>query len=73
MQVPVTRDQALQVIWNHAPDSERKIENGHRMIRMCWDPATKEEMWADMERVNHHWIALMLEIVEQKQMGFRTH
>jgi hypothetical protein len=40
---------------------------------MCWDPATKEEMWADMEHVNHQWIALMLEIVEQKQMGFRTH
>ncbi len=70
IQAPLTREEALAFIWNNAPESERKIENGHRHIRMAWDVDTKKEYFQDMENAPHRWIELMLDIVANKLTGF---
>jgi len=72
LQAPLTREEALAFIWNHAPESERKVVDGHRFIRMAWDVDTKQEYFQDMETAPHRWIELMLDIVANKLTGFHS-
>lgn len=72
IQAPLTREDALNFIWNNAPESERKVQDGHRHIRMAWDTGTGEQFYQDIEAASHRWIEIMLDIVANKLTGFRS-
>jgi len=72
LQAPLTRAEAQAFIWNNAPESERKLENGHRFIRMAWDVDTGQQYFQDLELADHRWLELMLDIVANKLTGFRS-
>ena len=72
IEAPLTREDALNFIWRHAPETERKVQDGHRHIRMAWDVDTGENYYQDLETASHRWIEIMLDIVANKLTGFRS-